>query len=81
MLSESINRYNIPRHWIRYDAAALFNLLVEAKSAAALLRKMPYLHQWIEQAHEDQLRLEAEGTSRIVRCGVYPARTERGVGR
>ncbi len=37
MESESISRYEIPQHWIRYDAAALFNLLVEVKSAAALL--------------------------------------------
>ena len=60
-----MSRYTIPRHWIRYDAGTLFNLLVEAKAAAALLRQLPYLHQWIEQAHEEQLRLEAEGTSRI----------------
>ena len=26
---------------------------------------MPYLPQWIEQVHEEQLRLEAAGTSRI----------------
>ena len=65
MTSEIIRRYSIPQHWIRYDAAAVFNLLVEAKTAAAVLRQMPYLHQWIEQAHEEQLRLEAAGTSRI----------------
>ena len=65
MVSERMSRYAIPQHWIRYDANALFNLLVEAKAAAALLRQMPYLLQWIEQAHEEQLRLEAEGTSRI----------------
>ncbi len=65
MISERISHYYIPRHWIRYDAAALFDRLVEAKAEAALLRKIPYLHQWIEQAHEEQLRLEAEGTSRI----------------
>ena len=65
MTSEIVRRYSIPQHWIRYDAAAVFNLLVEAKTAAAVLRQMPYLHQWIEQAHEEQLRLEAAGTSRI----------------
>ena len=65
MTSENIRRYIIPQRWIRYDAAAIFNLLVEAKTAAAVLRRMPYLHQWIEQAHEEQLRLEAAGTSRI----------------
>ena len=65
MTSEIVRRYSIPQHWIRYDAAAVFNLLVEAKTAAGVLRQMPYLHQWIEQAHEEQLRLEAAGTSRI----------------
>ena len=65
MTSENVSRYIVPQHWIRYDATAVFNLLVEAKTAAAVLRQMPYLHQWIEQAHEEQLRLEAAGTSRI----------------
>ena len=65
MTSENVSRYIIPQRWIRYDAAAVFNLLVEAKTAAGVLRQMPYLRQWIEQAHEEQLRLEAAGTSRI----------------
>ncbi|MXY45636.1 MAG: Fic family protein [Chloroflexi bacterium] len=65
MTSEIVSRYAIPQRWIRYDQSAIFNLLVEAKTAAAVLRQMPYLHQWIEQAHEEQLRLEAAGTSRI----------------
>ena len=65
MTAERVSRYALPEHWIRYDAAAVFNLLVEAKTAAGVLRQMPYLHQWIEQAHEEQLRLEAAGTSRI----------------
>lgn len=65
MTTGNISRYALPEHWIRYDAAAVFNLLVEAKTAAGVLRQMPYLRQWIEQAHEEQLRLEAAGTSRI----------------
>ena len=65
MTTRNVSRYAVPKHWIRYDAAAVFNLLVEAKTAAGVLRQMPYLHQWIEQAHEEQLRLEAAGTSRI----------------
>ena len=65
MTSENVSRYIVPQYWIQYDASAVFNLLVEAKAAAAVLRQMPYLHQWIEQAHEEQLRLEAAGTSRI----------------
>ena len=65
MTSKNVSRYIIPQRWIRYDAAAVFNLLVDAKTAANVLRQMPYLRQWIEQAHEEQLRLEAAGTSRI----------------
>ena len=65
MTSENVSRYVIPQQWISYDPSAVFNLLVEAKTAAAVLRQMPYLHQWIEEAHEEQLRLEAAGTSRI----------------
>ena len=65
MTSQNVSRYIVPQRWIRYDQSAVFNLLVEAKTAAAVLRQMPYLHQWIEEAHEEQLRLEAAGTSRI----------------
>ncbi len=65
MTTGNVSRYIVPQQWIRYDSSAVFNPLVEAKTAAAVLRQMPYLHQWIEQAHEEQLRLEAAGTSRI----------------
>ncbi|MDE2667784.1 MAG: Fic family protein [Acidobacteriota bacterium] len=65
MASESVSRYVVPRQWIRYDAAALLDLLIQAKTAAGVLNRMPYLPQWIEQVHEEQLRLEAAGTSRI----------------
>ena len=65
MTLESVSRYTIPRQWIRYDAAVLLNLLVQAKTAAGVLNRMPYLPRWIEQVHEEQLRLEAAGTSRI----------------
>ena len=65
MTPESVSRYTIPRQWIRYDAAVLLDLLVQAKTAAGVLNRMPYLPQWIEQVHEEQLRLEAAGTSRI----------------
>ena len=76
MTTESVRRYISPQHWIRYDAAAVFNLLVEAKTAANVLRRMPYLHQWIEQAHEEQLRLEASGTSRIEGAEFTPREQE-----
>ena len=59
------SRYFVPRQWLRYDGAAIANLLVEAKTAAGVLNRLPYLPQWIEQAHEEQLRLEAVGTTRI----------------
>ena len=36
-----------------------------SKTAAGVLNRLPYLPQWIEQAHEEQLRLEAVGTTRI----------------
>ena len=65
MTSENVSRYAIPRQWIRYDAAVLLDLLVQAKTAAGVLNRMPYLPRWIEQVHEEQLRLEAAGTSRI----------------
>ena len=65
MTAANINRYAMPQRWVRYDIPAIFDPLVEAKTAAGILRQMPYLPQWIEQVHEEQLRLEAVGTSRI----------------
>ena len=61
----AISSYTIPRQWIRYDPAAVFESLVQAKAAAGVLNQLPYLPRWIEQVHEEQLRLEAAGTSRI----------------
>ena len=65
MTSATISGYSIPERWIRYDLSAVFELLVQARTAAGVLNRMPYLPQWIEQVHEEQLRLEAAGTSRI----------------
>ena len=65
MTTPRVSRYIVPRHWLRYDRAAVSNLLIEAKTAAGVLNRLPYLPQWIEQAHEEQLRLEAVGTTRI----------------
>ena len=76
MTSENVSRYVIPQQWISYDPSAVFNLLVEAKTAAAVMRQMPYLHQWIEQAHEEQLQLEAAGTSRIEGAEFTPLEQE-----
>lgn len=65
MNADMISRYVPPRRWLQYDAVAIFDLLVQAKTAAGVLNRMPHLRQWIEQIHETQLRLEAVGTSRI----------------
>lgn len=65
MKPEDVSRYTAPKQWICYDAAAVFDLLVEARTAGGVLNRLPYLHRWVEQVHEEQLRLEAAGTSRI----------------
>ena len=65
MTPENVSRYAVPQPWIGYDAVALLDLLVQARTAAGVLNRMPYLPQWIEQARQEQLRLEAAGTSRI----------------
>ena len=65
MTAENVSRYFVPRRWVHYDPSAVFHLIIEARTAGGVLNRMPYLPQWIEQAHEEQLRLEAAGTSRI----------------
>ena len=65
MKMKNTSPYTVPQHWIRYDKAAILDLLIAAKTEAGILRQMPYLPQWIEEVHEEQLRLEAAGTSRI----------------
>ena len=65
MTTANVNRYGAPRRWLNYDRAAIANLLIEAKTAAGVLNRLPYLPRWIEQALEEQLRLEAVGTTRI----------------
>ena len=34
-------------------------MLVEAKTGSGVLKRLAYLSRWIEQAHQEQLRLEA----------------------
>lgn len=65
MTADNVSRYVVPRRWVHYDPSAVFRLIIEARTAGGVLNRMPYLPQWIEQAHEEQLRLEAAGTSRI----------------
>ena len=57
--------YSLPERRVSYDATAVLDHLVEARSAAGILNRLPYLQQWISQVHEEQLRLEAAGTSSI----------------
>ena len=65
MASETTSPYTLPQRWVYYETAAILDQLVEARSAAGVLNRLPHLQQWIEQVHEEQLRLEAAGTSRI----------------
>ena len=65
MTIASISRYAPPRRWINNDKTAILEQLIEAKTAAGVLNQLPYLTQWIEAVHQEQLRLEAAGTSRI----------------
>ena len=65
MTTASISRYAPPHRWINYDKTAILEQLIEARTAAGVLRQLPYLTQWIEAVHQEQLRLEAAGTSRI----------------
>ncbi len=65
MTSGNISRYLPPGQWIYYDLNAVFEPLVEARAQAIALSSLPYFPQWIETVHEEQLRLEAVGTSRI----------------
>ena len=50
---------------MRYNLSEVAMPLVQAKTSAGVLNRLPYLYQWIEQVHEEQLRLEAVGTTRI----------------
>ena len=65
MTTAQIYRYAPPGRWIHYDITAILEQLIEAKTAAGVLRQLPYLPQWIETVHQEQLRIEAAGTSRI----------------
>lgn len=65
MSRETTSPYTLPERWVSYDSAAVLDQLVEARSAAGVLNRLPYLQQWVNQVHEEQLRLEAAGTSRI----------------
>ena len=76
MNSQSIARYSLPSQWVRYDIAAVVGPLIEAKTAAQVLSRLPYLPQWIAEAHKEQMRLEAVGTTRIEGAQFTPREEE-----
>ena len=65
MTTRSVSQFHVPQQWVRCNLAEVAMPLVEAKTSAGVLNRLPYLHNWIEQVHEEQLRLEAVGTTRI----------------
>src|SRR5580692_8179003 len=58
-------RYELPRRWVSYDAAAVMAALVGAKSAVQALTTLPYQKSWVKALQELQLKREVAGTSRI----------------
>ncbi len=76
MSSQTVSQYILPKQWIRYDVEAVAGPLVEAKTAAQVLSRLPYLPQWIAEAHREQLRLEAVGTTRIEGAQFTPREQE-----
>jgi Fic family protein len=57
--------YALPRHWMRYDFAAVAQALVDAKAAVLALRNMPTRRDWVEHLQQMELKREVAGTSRI----------------
>lgn len=58
-------RYKIPASMIAYSREEVFPELVEAKSAVATLRNLPYQRAWVEELQRMELKREVAGTSRI----------------
>jgi len=58
-------KYELPNHWIKYDAASVATALVNAKAAVIALREMPYQRDWVENLQKMELKREVAGTSRI----------------
>ena len=42
MSAARVSRYPVPRQWLRYDAAAIAGPLIEAKTVAGVLNRLPY---------------------------------------
>lgn len=60
-----IVRYEIPRDWIAYDRAAIFEELTAAKAGILALTQIPYQRSWADELQQVQLKREVAGTSRI----------------
>jgi Fic family protein len=60
-----IVRYEVPRNWIAYDRAAIFEELMAARAAILALTQMPYQRSWADELQKVQLKREVAGTSRI----------------
>lgn len=58
-------RYETPRRWLSYDAAAVIHELAGAKAAVLALIQMPYQRSWADRLQAIQLKREVAGTSRI----------------
>lgn len=58
-------KYQLPQRWIAYDAHAVINELVGAKSAVLSLRAVPFQKRWADEMQKMQLKLEVAGTSKI----------------
>jgi Fic family protein len=60
-----IERYTIPKNWIRYDKMSILDELMGAKAAMLALTQIPYQRSWAEELQKIQLKREVAGTSRI----------------
>lgn len=57
--------FTLPPTWIHYDYERIGTALVEAKTAVATLRSLPYQRRWVEVLQQLELKREVAGTSRI----------------
>ncbi len=57
--------YQRPTNWICYDAVAIANAFVDAKSTVLSLKTIPYQRSWVEALQKMELKREVAGTSKI----------------
>ena len=46
---ESVVKYKMPSHWIKYDRQEIFNELANAKAAVMALKTIPFQKRWVEE--------------------------------